>query len=107
MSVATRRISAMTNPADALAEQVAAFAARVAELAVPGGANELDRALEGASDASLRELAERIGGMAHLFGAGRARVAGEFAARSDRGLEDPLARRLGEKSAPAAIAAIA
>src|SRR4051794_37485262 len=107
MSVATRRIIPMTNPSDALAEQAAAFAARVAELAVPGGDDALAQVLDGTSDAVLRELVERLGPLSRLVDAVAARIGGEFAARSARGLEDPLARRLGEKSAPAAIAAIA
>ncbi|MDQ4138634.1 MAG: DUF222 domain-containing protein, partial [Actinomycetota bacterium] len=96
----------MERPTDTLAAQAAAFAALFRELNWIGGNAPEAEVLAGISDTALIELAKRIGSMANLVDAVGARVAGEFAARSVRGGEEPLAKRLGEKNAPIAVAAL-
>ncbi|WP_210505195.1 HNH endonuclease signature motif containing protein [Naasia sp. SYSU D00057] len=97
----------MTNPSDTLAEQAAALAARFAELSATGGDEHIADALAGLSDAAVLELLERIGAVVHLAEAVAAHLAGQVEVRSARGVEEPLAKRIGEKSAAAAVAVAA
>ncbi|MCU1569667.1 MAG: hypothetical protein JWR33_408, partial [Naasia sp.] len=96
----------MKRSSDALAEHSAALAQRVAELASAGDGASLAEVVAGAPDADLVSLIDEVGTLAHLVDALAARLSGEFAARSSRAVEEPLAKRLGERSAAAAVAAI-
>ncbi len=59
------------------------------------------------TDATLLECLEQLGALANLVGAVGARLAGEFAARSQQDVAEPLAKRLGNRTAPVGVAAIA
>src|SRR4051794_25652012 len=95
----------MQRSTDTLAEEAFALAARVREQAL-NGAGALADVVAGLSEADLLEGAARVGVLRTLIEAAGARFAGETAIRSARGVTEPLAKRLGEKSAPALIAAI-
>src|SRR4051812_27432916 len=107
MSVATRRIISMKRPSDLLAEQAVAFAERVAELAWAGDSASLSEVADWSPDGELMALVGRAGTLVRLAEAVAADLAGGVATRSARGSEEPLSKRLGEKSAAGAVAATA
>jgi hypothetical protein len=94
----------MNRSTDLLAEEANALARQVAEL--PWGEHEqgLDGLLAGAKDGTLLGLAERAGSLAKLLDAVACRISGEIAARSERNAVDPLAKRMGERTAAALVA---
>src|SRR4051794_41010881 len=94
----------MERSSDTLAEQANALAQRVTELALTGTQSLAD-IVANLSDSDLLDGAARVGLLGNLVDAVAARFAGEIAARSARGSAEPLAKRLGEKSAPALVAA--
>jgi hypothetical protein len=94
----------MERPSDTLAQQAAALAQKVTELAWAGAAAELAEIVAGSTDAALLELAGRVGTLANLVDAVAVRVSGEIATRSAREVAEPLAKRLGERSAPMLMA---
>ncbi len=101
------RIRRVERPTDTLAAQAAALAQRVAELAWAGEAASLAEVADGLTDAALIECLERVGSLSNLVDAIGSRLAGVFTARSARDGEEPLAKRLGSRSAPLAVAAVA
>src|SRR5215218_8394129 len=96
----------MERSSDTLAEQANALASRVAELAL-SNTQTLADIVASLSDSDLLDGAARVGLLGNLVDAVAARFAGEIAARSARGSAEPLAKRLGEKAAPALVAATA
>ncbi|WP_286277398.1 DUF222 domain-containing protein [Naasia aerilata] len=94
----------MERPSDTLAQRAAALAERVTELAWAGDAAELSQVVAGSTDTALLDLASQIGTLANLVDAVAVRVSGEIAARSARDVAEPLARRLGERSAAMVVA---
>src|SRR4051812_37970054 len=94
----------MSSPTDLLAERVDALAELVGGMAWAGADSSLDELLSGAKDSTVLDLAARMGQIAKLADAVAVRVAGEVAKRSDRALAEPLAKRLGEKSATHVLA---
>jgi hypothetical protein len=106
MSVAAGRIRRVERPTDLLAQHAIALAERLADLNWVGDAAPLREVADGLTDAALIEAIERVGALANLVDAVGSTLAGVFAARSARGGEEPLAKRLGERSAPIAVAAL-
>src|SRR4051812_41175532 len=96
----------MESPAETLAAQAASTAARLTELARPADPADLAQVVAGLTTTELLELSRGVSTMSNLVDAIAARVSGEIAARSARDVEEPLAKRMGEKSAPALIAAL-
>lgn len=96
----------MKHPTSLLAEHTTVLAELVATLpwALPGAS--FDELLAGANDATLLELASLIGQVVKLSDAVAVRVAGEVAKRSDRDLEMPLSKRMGEKSGAALVCSL-
>ncbi|PVZ93875.1 hypothetical protein DDQ50_08865 [Amnibacterium flavum] len=105
MSVVGGRIRGMSSPVDLLNERVGALAGLVEGMPWADTA-ELGELLAGAKDATVLDLAARVGEVVRLADAVAAHIAGEIERRSDRTLEAPLATRLGERNAPAMIASI-
>lgn len=97
----------MERPSDTLAKQAAGLAEKVTELAWAGEAAALSEVIAGSTDTALLELASRVGALANLVDAVAVRVSGEIAARSARDVEEPLAKRLGERSAAMVVASTA
>src|SRR3712207_1943794 len=106
MSVADGRIGYVERPTELLAQQAMALAERLTELNWAGQSTTDREVADGLTDGALIEAIERIGAVANLVDAVGSTLAGVFAARSERGGEEPLAKRLGERSAPIAVAAI-
>lgn len=94
----------MQPPTDVLREQVDALADRIAGLPWAEECAGLDEVLAGAHDGTLLQLTERLGAVQRLLDATAARICGEVARRSASDAAEPLARRLGEKSAAALVA---
>ncbi|MFD1714421.1 DUF222 domain-containing protein [Amnibacterium flavum] len=94
----------MSSPIDLLAEQAGALAELIRGMVSAGADSTLDELLSGAKDSTVLDLAARLGQIAKLTDAAAVRVAGEVAKRSDRALAEPLAKRLGEKSATHVLA---
>src|SRR3954468_1261828 len=94
----------MQRSSDTLVEAALALAALVTEHDV-SGSGSLAEVVAGLTEADLLEGSSRVGVLRNLIDAVGARFGGEIAVRSASGLGEPLAKRLGEKSAPALIAA--
>jgi hypothetical protein len=94
----------MTSPIALLAQQATLLAAKVGGLIVDGSDIPLTEVLSGTTDTALLDLLTSIGDGARLLDAVGARVAGEIARRSAREQQEPLAKRLGEKSTANLIA---
>jgi hypothetical protein len=94
------------RPTDTLATLAAELAQRVAGMNCAGADASLAEVLDGVTDSDLMRLAEEFGPIKNLIDAIGARVSGVVGARSSRGGEEPLAKRLGERTAAAAIAAV-
>jgi hypothetical protein len=95
----------MTSPTGLLAQQATLLAEKVGGLIVDGPDLPLAEAFTGTTDAALLALLTSIGNGARLLDAVGARIAGEIARRSTREQEQPLAKRMGEKSAADLISA--
>ena len=89
----------MDTSTDLLAQQASLLAEKVARVLMPGADATLAEVLTGTTDTALLDLLTSVGDGARLLDAVGARIAGEIARRSARGQEEPLAKRLGEKSA--------
>lgn len=89
----------MTSPTDLLAQQSAVLAEKVTGLFGSSPESPLAAVLTGASDSALLDILGAIGQNARLLDAVGARIAGELTRRSARTESEPLAKRLGEKSA--------
>ncbi len=101
------RIGGVERPTDSLETRSAVLARMVRESDWAGEHASLAEVAEGMTDAALIACLEELGALANLVDAVGARLAGEFAARSERGAAEPLAKRLGNRSAPVGVAAIA
>ena len=95
----------MSNPTGLLEEQVALLFEQVGALLVTDADAPLAEVLTGSSDAALLELLRTGGTTTRLLDAAMAHIAGEISRRSARDREEPLAKRLGEKSAADLISA--
>jgi len=96
----------MERPTATLVRQAIALD-RIVEAAGAGDEAGLAEALDRLHDGGLIEVLQLVGGMANLSDAVGSAVAGVVAVRSDRGAEESLTKRLGERSAPIAVAATA
>src|SRR4051794_28250372 len=94
----------MESPTAALA---LALDDEVVEQFAAGNFGDLREALGGLDDTALIEVVRRVGVLTNLGDAVGSAAAGVFADRSRRGDEESLAKRLGERSAPVAVAALA
>src|SRR4051794_36385248 len=94
----------MESPTAALA---LALDDEVVEQFAAGNFGDLREALGGLDDTALIEVVRRVGVLTNLGDAVGSAAAGVFADRSKRGDEESLAKRLGERSAPIAVAALA
>src|SRR4051795_7598868 len=97
----------MGNPAGTLAEQALGLDRLLVEAAGAGDPGRLRELLAGLEETALIEVLRRVGAIANLVDAVGSAAAGVFADRSRRGDEESLAKRLGERSAPIAVAALA
>src|SRR4051795_1005806 len=97
----------MGNPAGTLAEQALGLDRLLVEAAGAGDPGRLRELLAGLEETALIEVLRRVGAIANLVDAVGSAAAGVFADRSKRGDEESLAKRLGERSAPIAVAALA
>src|SRR4051812_48685198 len=97
----------MEGPTTTLVQQAVALDERVVAAAVAGDGVRLREVLEGLGETALIEVVRRIGAITNLSDAIGSAAAGVFADRSKRGDEGSLAKRLGERSAPIAVAALA
>src|SRR3954470_19037801 len=97
----------MESPTATLAEQAFGLDSRVLAAAGSGDPARLREVLEGVDPTGLIEIIRVAGTMANLVDAIGSTAAGVFANLSKRGDEDSLAKRLGERSAPLAVAALA
>ena len=88
----------MDTPTDLLAQQPSLLAEKVAQVLTPVTDASLAEVLTGTTDTALLDLLTSLGDGARLLDAVGARIAGEIARRSAREQEEPLAKRLGEKS---------
>jgi hypothetical protein len=89
-----------------LAERALGLDQRLVEAAGSGDRGRIREVLEGLDDAGLIAVIRAAGVLANLVDAVGSAGAGVFAARSGRGDEESLAKRLGERSAPIAVAAL-
>ncbi|WP_210506337.1 DUF222 domain-containing protein [Naasia sp. SYSU D00057] len=96
----------MASPTATLADEAIGLDRALVEAAVSGDAGQLRELLDGLGDTALIELVRSSGRLANLADAIGSAAAGEFAGRSTRGDEESLAKRLGERSAPLAVAAL-
>src|SRR4051794_3603116 len=97
----------MESPIAVLVEQTIGLDARLVQAAGAGDPASLREVLEGLDDTALIEVVQRTGAIANLSDAVGSAAAGVFADRSQRGDENSIARRLGERNAPTAVAALA
>ncbi|WP_210479120.1 HNH endonuclease signature motif containing protein [Naasia sp. SYSU D00948] len=95
----------MERPTDTLAQQAAALAELVREAAWAGEEASLAEVADGLTDRALIDCLERLGALVNLADAVGSRLAGVLAQRSERDSAEPLAKRLGARSAPLAVAA--
>src|SRR3954454_2972756 len=97
----------MGNPVGTLAEQALSLDQLLLETGDAGDPGRLRELLAGLDETALIEVLRRVGAIANLVDAVGSAAAGVFADRSRRGDEESLAKRLGERSAPVAVAALA
>ncbi|WP_207453832.1 HNH endonuclease signature motif containing protein [Herbiconiux sp. SYSU D00978] len=97
----------MTGAVKLLAQRTVALTETLESLA-PAAPDvpPLDQLLQSADDATLMLVLRQVGDLLRSADALLARAAGEVEGRSGRDREDPLARRMGEKSAVALVASV-
>src|SRR3954449_724118 len=96
----------MGNPVGTLADQTLGLDQLLLQAAGAGDPGRLRELLAGLEETALIEVLRRVGAIANLVDAVGSAAAGAFADRSRRGDEESLAKRLGERSAPIAVAAL-
>jgi len=89
----------MSNPTELLEQQLSLLLEKLGAVLITKEDTGVAEALTGANDAALLELLQTGGTTVRLLDAAMTRIAGEVARRSAREHEEPLAKRLGEKSA--------